>query len=485
MQLDRLALHLRRRGPWEAIDLGCAMARTWWPPLIAAWLAVYLPAALVLGAIFHEWPFVALLILWWLKPAFDRVLLEVLSRAVFGDVPRAREAVRALARAPGLLASLTIYRFDLARSFNLPIWQLEKLKGSAARKRGQSLQRRSRRYAVWLTVVCVHFEVVMLVGFFGAVDLFTPAHVDNTFGLGSYFRADAPLWRQYLDVAVHVLAVGIVEPFYVAGGFALYLNRRTELEAWDVELALRRFASRVPLREGLAAAVLALVWLSAAAPQPSLAASMSEQHWPQSVIREVLATPEFEREREVTRLRYKGRGTNADDNSASTSTFSFSSYLAEFARALMWLVVIALVAALVHLARRYSGVWMPERAARQPTPDVLFGLDITPASLPDDIVAAALAALDKGDSRGALGLLYRGALSALVNREGIDFAPGDTEGDCVRRTGGHVAPAKSDFMRTLVAAWQATAYGGRSAPADSVRALCAGWKQHFEKAPET
>ena len=30
----------------------------------------------------------------------------------------------------------------------------------------------------------------------------------------------------------------------VAGGFGLYLNRRTELEAWDIEITFRRMARR-------------------------------------------------------------------------------------------------------------------------------------------------------------------------------------------------------------------------------------------------
>ncbi len=38
--------------------------------------------------------------------------------------------------------------------------------------------------------------------------------------------------------------MAIVEPFYVAGGFALYLNRRTALEGWDLEVALRRMGER-------------------------------------------------------------------------------------------------------------------------------------------------------------------------------------------------------------------------------------------------
>ena len=37
-----------------------------------------------------------------------------------------------------------------------------------------------------------------------------------------------------------MFAICVVEPLYVAGGFGLYLNRRTELEAWDIEIAFRR-----------------------------------------------------------------------------------------------------------------------------------------------------------------------------------------------------------------------------------------------------
>jgi hypothetical protein len=36
-----------------------------------------------------------------------------------------------------------------------------------------------------------------------------------------------------------VVAVAIVEPFFVGAGFAMYLNRRVELEAWDIEQEFR------------------------------------------------------------------------------------------------------------------------------------------------------------------------------------------------------------------------------------------------------
>jgi hypothetical protein len=37
-----------------------------------------------------------------------------------------------------------------------------------------------------------------------------------------------------------LLAMSVMAPFYVAAGFALYLGRRTRLEAWDLELAFGR-----------------------------------------------------------------------------------------------------------------------------------------------------------------------------------------------------------------------------------------------------
>ena len=38
----------------------------------------------------------------------------------------------------------------------------------------------------------------------------------------------------------YALVVLFLEPFYVAAGFAMYLNRRAELEAWDIEQEFRR-----------------------------------------------------------------------------------------------------------------------------------------------------------------------------------------------------------------------------------------------------
>ena len=105
MELSRLAVRLRPRGGWEAMDLGFHMARTWWRPVWGTWCAVFVPTALLLHLLFWEYPGIAMAITWWLKPVFDRFVLHVVSRAVFGVPPGVRETLGAWRQvlSPGLV----------------------------------------------------------------------------------------------------------------------------------------------------------------------------------------------------------------------------------------------------------------------------------------------------------------------------------------------------------------------------------------------
>jgi hypothetical protein len=83
-----------------------------------------------------------------------------------------------------------------------------------------------------------------------------------------------PRWAQLLLLGAWWLSVSVVEPIYVAAGFGLYLHRRTQLEAWDVELVFRRLAARArelarPRRALLAVALLcgSLAWSPATLPR--------------------------------------------------------------------------------------------------------------------------------------------------------------------------------------------------------------------------
>ena len=244
MRLDAIAAELRPRNAWEATDLGIAMARHWFGPVYRAWLALALPLFLALHLLcWGNWHLIPWL-LWWFKPLLDRPPLYVLSHALFGALPDRRPFWRDL---PGLLrrqalAALTLRRFDAARSFSLPVTQLEGLSGQARRQRLRDLGRPGRGPAIWLTVVGANLEIAldlaliilawMLIPEFVALDFFDLVDDSNAWG---------QLWLNMVGFC----GMSLVEPFYVAAGFALYLNRRTWREAWDLELGFRRLAVRL------------------------------------------------------------------------------------------------------------------------------------------------------------------------------------------------------------------------------------------------
>src|SRR3546814_6516061 len=76
------------------------------------------------------------------------------------------------------------------------------------------------------------------------------------------------------DLAVVWVATSAIEPFYVGAGLGLYLNRRTRIEAWDVEIALRRMRTRLATT---ATALLLAIGAVSLLPLPSQAAR-SEEH---------------------------------------------------------------------------------------------------------------------------------------------------------------------------------------------------------------
>ena len=72
------------------------------------------------------------------------------------------------------------------------------------------------------------------------------------------------------------------------------------------------------------------------------------------------------------------------------------------------------------------------RAEPYRPPAALFGMDLAPEKLPPDVGAAAAALAREGKLREALGLLYRGALSELVHKRGVQLLASHTEGEAVR-----------------------------------------------------
>ena len=487
MQPDRVAVVLRPRVGWEALDLGFQMAREWWRPIWAVWFAVYLPvAALCLYAFPNR--FHAVLLLWWLKPVFDRAVLHTISRAVFGEPQGVRATLKATREwlFPGLVMALTFSRLNLARSFVLPVAQLERQRGSAARKRNAALGSRMRNVGVWLTVICSNIEWIALIGFGGLVEMLEPAAGDPG---PDDDDAGASFWGQFAQWGVkeacfYIAAVCLVEPFYVTAGFALYLNRRAILEGWDIELALRRLEERLRASIGRIAAVLIVVvaaGFALNASQPAFAGDETAKS-AREEIRKVLKTPEFSQQKEVTRWHYLGE---SKEESKPKESFAFwralSLLFGKTAEAILWVAVVLLVVFALYYLRKFIPEPKLRNAPGYRPPDALFGFDLAPESLPDDVAGAAKEMARAGRLREALSLLYRGALSALVHRHHLPFDPGDTEGDCALAVRTNL-PTSADYFARLVETWQGLAYAARRPDVAGIERLCDEWRPHFSPA---
>ncbi|MFZ5601774.1 MAG: DUF4129 domain-containing protein, partial [Pseudomonadota bacterium] len=243
MDLSKITARVRPRNPYEAADLGIVMARQWFRPLMLLWLLPSLPLMLVLYGIFHAQPLWALLILWWLKPLFETLQLQFIAEALFNPDARWQDFAKKLPTLlrHQLLAKLFVQRWSLSRSFNMPVGELERLGGSQRARRLSTLHRGANAASIWLTLLGTHLEALLVSALFLAAWMLVPVEMSVDFEIDDLL--DSPLlfptlaWGGYL-------AMWIIAPFYVCCGFMLYINRRTWLEAWDIELTFRQLAAR-------------------------------------------------------------------------------------------------------------------------------------------------------------------------------------------------------------------------------------------------
>lgn len=469
-----LRIALRPRTPWEAADLGLALLRAQAGPVYRVWLAILVPLAVVLAFLGRDHPWLAPLILWWLKPLLDRPVLHVLAKATFGQAPGLAGTLRGAAGycRKGVAATLLWQRFYLERGLLLPVWQLEEPAAAVFRRRRKVLFQRARNQAQLLTVACLLFTLVLMLGVLAGLAYFHPGGGGRSL-LSAVFagRGHRLAWLDLLLAALPTLAMAVVEPVYVAAGFGLYLNRRVQLECWDLEQAFRQLGQRARERAGqllLCLALLAGAGLGAQdAPPP-----------PKAALAEVLQAPEFATRRQAWRLRLRHPSAPAP---AQPAPDWIGPFLDRLALLLKWLLPAALVLWLgVALWRHRRSLAAALERPQGPPPGAIRGLDIRPESLPADLPEAAARLWDQGDPRGALAMLYRGALAHLAHGLGIPLTAAATEGECLALARLGLPGPGAEYLARLTATWLSVAYGGQPAPAGG-RDLCAGWASHFRR----
>jgi hypothetical protein len=241
MQLDALALRMRPRAPLEATDLGARLCQSAARSVYACYAAVYFPVAAVALASFEIAAWLPLLLLFWAKPWLDRTILFVLSRAAFGQQTTLSQLLAAGRQVwwQQSFLTLTWRRLSPWRAFTQPVYQLEGLPfGGPRRRRIKQLRRRKSGAALLMTFAFTVAETCLAVTLLSLIVWFAPPESAPSITV-LLFDADSELLEGAAAVA-YTIVIGFLEPFYVSAGFAMYLNRRAELEAWDVEQELRR-----------------------------------------------------------------------------------------------------------------------------------------------------------------------------------------------------------------------------------------------------
>ncbi len=480
MKLEEATAVLRPRSAWEAVDLGCAFARRHYGSLLRGWFTVALPLWALICLLLRDSPAWAGFWLLWTKPVLTRQPVFFMSRALFGQPPGAGEFWRNWRTAfRGLPAALTFKRFALQRSFRLPVIMLEGQRGTRYAQRTNVLSAHGGGSAQGLTFSCHLLELAVVTAL-----LFTAVRVINAMApewmasLGFDFLmsledqtfrglADSLLWC--LNGSI-MAGIAVVEPFYGAAGFALYINSRTHLEGWDIEVAFRRMSAR--LQPAAALTLLLVLGLMTAGE------ARAQQTDPKSVVQEILQQEDFEVMKKKVPI-YEEKDSDITIPAPGGAGLGLAGYL----------VIAAAIAVVAWLLISNLRALRGGRGGRSGAgevrsgPRVIMGMDVAPESLPEDIPQAAWREYSAGRPLEALRLLYRGSLAWLVTRAGLPVHESDTEGDCLRHSGQLSDKPRASFFASLTAAWINCAYAGVPPAGPSMKQLCEQWPFSMRERP--
>lgn len=471
MKLDQATAVLRPRSAWEAVDLGLALCRRHWGRLMHGWLTVALPLWAIIIFLCRDYPGWACFLIWLTKPVLTRQPVYYLSRALFGQPPCRRGFWRdwKVSLWKGLLPGLTIRRLSYQRSFRLPVIMLEGQQGRGYNQRVNVLGAHGGGSASSLAFAGLVLQLVITLGLAEYVGDFINENLQDSSASTSLFGSvEFPPWLAWLWTGFFAASIALIEPFYAAAGFALYINSRTHLEGWDIEVAFRRMSLRLA-----PAAVAALLLLFGGIPATSRAAETPAD--PKSVVQEVLKSPDFELEKyKVPKTKMKpdddaGKGREIDPEALGSAGTGY--------RWVGYLIIAAVVFVVAWLLwkNRTALRWTKREAAVSTGPRVVMGMDLAPESLPDDIPQTAWKEFQAGRPVEALRLLYRGSLAWLVNRASLPVHESDTEGDCLRHAQSLTDAERVSFFEFLTSMWINCAYAGEAPEARPMKHLCDNW----------
>jgi hypothetical protein len=499
LNLDKLQFSASVRSGWQAVDLGFLMARAWWRPLFVVSALAPLMLFVPLLIIFSDSPFWAGFVIWWLKPFWERLPLSLGSRGVFGEEPG---PIEVLWQTKSLILKDAIpwllwRRFSFQRAFDAPVTVLEGLTGKVRRSRLDVLHRKYSDIGLGNQAISFCFELIFCFGIAALILFFIP----DDFGFDTFDKVEElTLAGQWLYTVCWFIGMVLIMPFHTMAGFALYLNRRIELEAWDIEITFRNLAQRKQqsarkVAQLMSAGLLAII-ITLTTPSNSYADVDHDNVSARQLIEQVLQGEDFGQEISVRKWRFKEVSEQNEDKIPEwlidfiewwENNVDFSGVDDSLVTTASWLKVLLIGLAVVlfaYLLFRFRGPLkrLAQREKSESKPEIMFGLDVRPESLPEDIPAQVMSFWQDSRHRDALALLYRAALSRLIDQHALAFKSSHTEAECAALVKARGIDSLSNYFNGLTRIWCHLAYGHELPAQAAIQELCDGWSAEMANA---
>lgn len=253
MNIDRMKVAIRPMSTAQALDLGMVMTRHWFFPLWKIWLGMALPVYLIFylgGMLLYAKFDIGMaafggLVFWWLKPLYEKPMVTWLGQALFTDPPDVSSSIKSGWRSTKNYALILLLtrRLSFGRQLLLPILMLERPDKAQFKARTQILSRGQGGGLGWHTIVMVNIEGIISIAIVVLIWQFVPTGLMKSETLFALID-QSPMWTQISWAVIYFLAASIVAPFFITGGFAVYLTKRCLLEGWDVELTFKQLRLR-------------------------------------------------------------------------------------------------------------------------------------------------------------------------------------------------------------------------------------------------
>lgn len=517
MKLENLQITLAQRTPWQAMDLGLQVARQHYKSLLIISALITSVLALLLFALSQN-AILACALLFWFKPIIERPLLFYISRAIFSDAPSLKQSLLSLTSMADRLwfKTLFIQRVSISRSFNAPAVQLEGMKGEALSRRLYTLHH-TENGSAWLSIIGIHIECALQIALLLLPIFLLPSgiiHLDDFQLLEDKNNAIS-----ILTLLTYTIAVACVAPFYVCCGFILYLNQRTHLEAWDIELGFKKISSRLASFSTVNAniLILTLVTILSFSPIPSWAdepeniaesCTVEDQQDARAAIEELYPQNESINAKYVRNAltdalnsdvfgeHYKEKDYSIDwdwdwdwdlDNETDNQAeFPWLSLIKDLALYFKYFIIVLLALLLVFVLSKYQPWQYLSRFKKQQEdkPQSILGMDMSQQNLPNNFLNIIENHLKQQQLRQALSLMFRAHLINAIHVKHIPFKQSNTEQECLVIMQANSPKEEAECFAELVMHWQMLAYAHQSVNAEAINTLFKHWQFFVIEGPE-